>query len=134
MSNIRSPTIKAARRQPESAETPSRGVDSTYLTQAVAYIQECLSKRSPVHNTSPLGDMEEPPSKAAKAEVGQRETDTIREGTTRAAEYVPHAKAAPMLPISLLACPMWANCYHKPTSKTKLNGCALISPRCQSLP
>jgi hypothetical protein len=68
--------------------------------------------------------MEEPPSKAAKAEVGQRETDAVREGTTRATEYVPHAKAAPTLPISLLARPMRANRYHKPTSEPKRNSCA----------
>jgi hypothetical protein len=108
----------------KSAEVPSRGVEGTCLARAATYIQEHLSKHSPVHNTSPPGDMEEPPSKAAKAEVGQRETDAIREGTTRATEYVPYAKAAPTLPISLLAHPTWANCYHKPTSEPKCNGCA----------
>jgi hypothetical protein len=122
VSDERLQKAKTVRRQSEGA--PSRGVDGTCLAQAAAYIRERLSKRSPVHNTSPPGDMEEPPSKAAKAEVGQQETDAIREGTMRATEYVPHAKAAPTLPISLLARPMRASRYHNPTSEPKCNGCA----------
>jgi hypothetical protein len=51
---------------------PSRGIEGVYLARAVAYIQERLSKHSPIRNMSPPGDMpEEPPSMVTEVEAGQ---------------------------------------------------------------
>jgi hypothetical protein len=71
MSNVSSPTTKTAQRQSEAIVVPSRGIKGVYLARAAAYIQERLSKRSLVCNTSPPGDMEELSSNAAEAEAGQ---------------------------------------------------------------
>jgi hypothetical protein len=95
----------------------------TALARAAAYIKEWLARRLPqvICDTSPLGDMEEPPSKATEAENGQHETDAVREGTTRMKKLVPYDKIALTLPVSLLTCPMQANAYHKPLSESKHN-------------
>jgi hypothetical protein len=127
-SDEHSPKTKTAQGQSKAIVVPSRGIEGVYLARAVAYIQERLSKHSPVRNMSPPGDMpEEPPSRVTEVEAGQRVTD-VSEGTTNITGNTPCSKAAAVLPILSLARPTWINLYHKPTSEPRRNHYVSSSP------
>ena len=93
------PKAENVRKQTEPIKTPSRGTEGLYLAQAATYVKERLAKGSPACDKFPPRTHEEPPSKAAKIEAGQRVINVVNKGMANATENVPCIRIAPVLPI-----------------------------------
>jgi hypothetical protein len=109
-----------ARKQYESAKTPSRGVKEVYLARALAYIQKCLSKRALMLDTFSPRMLRSPPSRAIKMRAEQRYTDNISRGTRNGTEDTPcYVMMGSVLSNLSLAHPARASRYHKLSTKYK---------------